>query len=1110
MSAYQQLLSQIESFIKRFYLNRILKGVFLFVGVFLLALLLFSSLEYIGRFGKLVRGTFFFLFVGLNLFWLWFYVINPLLKLNKIGKRLSPLEASKIIASLIPSISDKVLNTLQLENRFSVGNIELIGAAIEQKSSELSTISFAEAIPLKENKKYAKYVLPIFGVFLLIVLINPNIIGSGSKRLINYNHVFVEPAPFEFVWKNAQNNLEEGKELVLSLELKGKGFPEKVFVVSNYGKFLLNRTGKNTFEYQFPSLSKSLDFHFEGGGFNSKEHLVSVFGSSQLGELKVKLLYPSYTGKKPEEVLNPVLMTVPEGTKIQFMGSAENSALMKWVFTDTQMVFKNLDYDFSYKVFHTQKLAVKIQNKYSKAWKSEEKIIEVVPDEFPVINVKETIDTTNEFLRYFEGFANDDYGVNGVYLVTQISRGNETLPATKNKVSGVGLSGGDFYHYIDISKLSLTAGDVLNYYFVVYDNDGVHGSKSSSSTRFSYKVPTKEMLEENRENSLSNAQSGFSEVQKEMLSFKKKMDDLRKSNINNSDVWKKKDLLSDLMNQQQELEKKLQNMNKDLEKTMKEKELFDKLNPELLAKQELLKKMLDEVMDDELKKLLEDLAKLMEQNNTEKIEEKMKDMELSNEEMNREMDRTLEMLKKMEVDEKLDKTIDKLKELTQKQEQLKKDIENGLDKQDAKSQQDSLNKNFEDVKKDLQDLEKKNEALERPLKLDTKKELQESIKSEMQDASDKLDKGNDKKAGQSQQQAGDDLESLQTSLQAQKEQNQQQQASEDMETIRAILENLMTLSFDEESLMNTIVSTNTSDPISNKLARKQKGLMSDYSVVKDSLVALSKRVPQASKYIDERLKVIDGNYASVMSVWGEKDFRTVGTKLQLVMTAYNDLALMLNESLEQMQAKMRQKSGGSGSCNNPGGKSPKPNPGEGMQGMKEALKEQLKKMQEGEKGKGGEGNKPGEGMGMPGGMSNKEIAKMAAQQSAIRKALEDLKQELNNQGKGAGDKLNPLLKELEQQEKDLVNKNTKQLVERQKQILTHMLESEKALQEREQDNKRESKEGENLENSNLIQFLEYKRKKEAEIELLRSKIPSLNYYYRQRADAYFNNVQRND
>jgi hypothetical protein len=178
--------------------------------------------------------------------------------------------------------------------------------------------------------------------------------------------------------------------------------------------------------------------------------------------------------------------------------------------------------------------------------------------------------------------------------------------------------------------------------------------------------------------------------------------------------------------------------------------------------------------------------------------------------------------------------------------------------------------------------------------------------------------------------------------------------------------------------------------------------------------------------------------------------------------------------------------------------------------MKEALKEQLKKMQDGEKGKGGEGNKLGEGMGMPGGMSNKEIAKMAAEQSAIRKALEDLKQELNNQGKGAGDKLNPLLKELEQQEKDLVNKNTKQLVERQKQILTHMLESEKALQEREQDNKRESKEGENTENSNLIQFLEYKRKKEAEIELLRSKVPSLNYYYRQRADAYFNNVQRND
>ena len=70
------------------------------------------------------------------------------------------------------------------------------------------------------------------------------------------------------------------------------------------------------------------------------------------------------------------------------------------------------------------------------------------------------------------------------------------------------------------------------------------------------------------------------------------------------------------------------------------------------------------------------------------------------------------------------------------------------------------------------------------------------------------------------------------------------------------------------------------------------------------------------------------------------------------------------------------------------------------------------------------GTKPGsgqQGMGMLG-LGNKEIAKMAAEQTAIRQRLEQLRNEMNKEGQGKGNQLNPLIKELEQQEKDLINK----------------------------------------------------------------------------------------
>lgn len=50
------------------------------------------------------------------------------------------------------------------------------------------------------------------------------------------------------------------------------------------------------------------------------------------------------------------------------------------------------------------------------------------------------------------------------------------------------------------------------------------------------------------------------------------------------------------------------------------------MDKELLEKQEMIEKLLDELMDDELKKLLEDLEKLLQQNDKEQVKEKWKSL----------------------------------------------------------------------------------------------------------------------------------------------------------------------------------------------------------------------------------------------------------------------------------------------------------------------------------------------------------------------------------------------------------------------------------------------------------------------------------------------------
>ena len=203
-------------------------------------------------------------------------------------------------------------------------------------------------------------------------------------------------------------------------------------------------------------------------------------------------------------------------------------------------------------------------------------------------------------------------------------------------------------------------------------------------------------------------------------------------------------------------------------------------------------------------------------------------------------------------------------------------------------------------------------------------------------------------------------------------------------------------------------------------------------IVKDSLLALAKRQPKIASFIDKELNAIESNQRLSVEDIDDHRKKDLNKHQQLVMTSYNNLALLLNEALQSMQSQMQSEMSGSGSCNNPGKGRPKPGQSMSTGDMKEMLKKQLEQMQKGPNPGGDKpgdkpGNKPGSQPGSsPGnsgqnmlGLGNKEMAKMAAEQTAIRQRLEQLRNEMNKDGKGLGNQLNPLIKELEEQIEEL-------------------------------------------------------------------------------------------
>jgi hypothetical protein len=1119
MDAFQNLLNQIDSFIRKYYKNQLIKGFLLFTSFFLFSFLLTSVSEYFGHFGQRTRAFFFFTFLVINGIILVNYMIIPVLKLISFGKRINRYQAAEIIGSFFPEISDRLKNTLQLKDSLdsNEGNIELLRASVAQRSETLNVVSFSNAINYQENKKYLKYLLPVFLLFSAVYYFAPNWVLEGTERVVNYTEEYKPKAPFTFHLQNTNLQIEEGQDFKVVIRLKGSEFPEQVYLISESGKFLMEKTAKNEFTVWLKKVKNTTQFYVQGNEFFSQKYTLNVIGKAVIGKLQAKLIYPKYLGKNPELIQNSGDLTVPEGTSIEWTVLTKNTAFVDFIFNDVSQRNTKNPFAIQKTIKDASRGKIEFSNSVTKKIDSTSFLISVIKDAFPSIQVEEFSDSIKDGIRYFSGQVADDYGLNSLNFVYTVYSENAKPRSNTLKVKAVNGTQLGFDFAVDFRRENVKLKDRIEYYFIVGDNDGVNGSKFTKSQTYTYELPTLEELNDQREKDQAELQKEMNDIINKTQDFQNKVEKLKKEMMNSKSTdWDKLNKVEELKKEQQNLQESLEKLKEEMNQSMEEKNQLSEMDKELLEKQEMIEKLMEEVMDEELKKLLDDLMKLMEQNNKEEIKKEIDKIDQSAEDMKKQLDRSLEMLKRLQVNEKIDDIEKELKELAKSQEELKKDIQDKkLTDEEAVKKQEELNKKFDDLKKELDELNKLNEKLDKPMNLGDTESSEEKISEDMQESKENLQNGKDKKAGEKQKSAADEMKKLAEQLDKQQQEANKQQQEEDIDLLRNILESLITLSFNQEEVMNKFSKVSDSDPAYKKYGRQQRRIIDDTKIVKDSLLALAKRQPKIASFIDKELNAIEANHDLAVDDIDEHRRRDLNKHQQLAMTSYNNLALLLNESLQSMQQQMQSMMEGSGQCNNPGKKG-RPKSGQNMSSddMKQMLKKQLEQMQKGpnqggkepgdKEGKEGKpGNKPGEG-GMNG-MGSKEIAKMAAEQNAIRQRLEQLKKELNKEGKGQGNQLNPLIKELEEQEKQIINRKfNNELINRQKEILTRLLESEKALMNRGFEEKRESKTGKDNFSGNKINFDEYNKEKLKQTEILRSADPLYKKYYKDKANQYFN------
>lgn len=1124
MSAYQQLIQKLDDFIRKYYKNQLLKGLIYSVALGFTLFLAVTAAEYFGRFSTPVRAVLLFGFSAALLFILGKYIFLPLGKLFKLGNTISHDQAAQIVGTHFTEVKDKLLNTLQLKKLADEnGHNDMLQAAIEQKTAELRPVPFVNAVNLGDNKKYLKYAALPLGVFVFILFAAPSIITDGTKRVVNYGKEFKPEAPFSFSLNQGLTAVEN-EDFDIEVALGGQEIPQNVYVEYDGARFRMNAEGKTKFSHTVKKVNKTFSFKLFADGFYSDAYTVNVVPKPTLAGLKIRLEYPAYLNKPGEVLTGTGDMTVPEGTRVQWTMSTRNTDELILLLRDTAVRLKTQEnkVQFAQKVKNTLPYALTGKNGFMEHGDTNRYLITVIADEYPSIAVEENRDSLYPTLYYFRGEVADDYGFRGLSFHYKKQK-----PGTTDEKDGgytvkpLGINGSQnrqpFLHAFNFTELNPEPGDEIVYFFTVYDNDGVNGSKSARTAKRVFRVPTVEELALEDQKSSESIKNSLTESIRDAEKIRKEANELNKSLLQKKSMdWQDRKKVEELLKKQRELEQQIEELKKENEQKNRLKNEFQKPDEQQLEKQKEMEKLLDELMNEELKKMLEELEKLMQQDKN-KLQEELKDMQFNSEDLKKQLERTLELYKQMEFDQKLEQTIEKLDKVAEEQKNLAKETakENAGDpkkQEQLQQKQEEVNKKFEEVRKDIEDLNKKNEALEnkREELKDTKPQEQD-IQQEQQKAGEQMQNQQNKKAGQSQQNAGEKMEQLSQQMKQMQGEMEQNQQSEDLEALRQILDNLMRLSFDQEELMETIRKTNPNSPKYKELAQQQRKLKDDSKIIEDSLFALSKRVPEIKASVNKEIADIKRNMDDAVQNLSDRETPQALTRQQYTMTSVNNLALMLSEAIENAQQQMQmQMKKGNKACSKPGQGMPSQGEMKKLQEAQKKLSEQMHKMaQQMQQGKEGQQQKPGGQQKQPGqqgtqGEMSKDFAKMAAEQEMIRKQMQEMYEKMGDPGQRK--MMQDIMNKMEENETDLYNKRiNQQTMMRQRDIEIKMLESEKALREQEQDEQRESKEG-TQPALNAEQYQQYLRLKEKQTELLRTVPPALKPYYKQKVSDYFNKL----
>jgi len=812
------------------------------------------------------------------------------------------------------------------------------------------------------------------------------------------------------------------------------------------------KSGERAWSLLLRNVKDDLHYKVRAAGQETKIYALTVRDLPRATGYRVRYDYPAYTGLKSEES-HAVTgdLAAPRGTRAHLVVTLSRSVRSGALVFDaarTQVAAQPGERlaSFTMPIRSDDRYAIRLEDPRGRRVDLGPFEVRAIPDRPPTVSVLapgSVEDVGRDMTATVIAGATDDYGVKRILIRYKVRDGAEKTE-TLHEEKGTSRELAVRYTWA-LQGFSLLPGEEIEYRIGAMDGNAVDGAQTTWSDARILRFPSAteilaSMSGERDETirSLENAWQDAKDLQKKAEELSRDLGRTREM------TWEKQQEAQKTLEGQQQLQDKIDKVADKLSQDAEKLAQSRALNAELAQKIQELHQILSQIKDQSLQRSIQRLQDALKKMSPDQMEAALQNLKMNQEQVMRSLERTIEMLKQIRTEEKMEAASERAAEMERRQIALNDSLSRARRPEETKSLTKGQRENQKlsaEERAALDSLAADLRAMD-PEAAKESKRLAEELSEQgalpdFQKTSEQMEQGDRESAQSSAERLKQRLEQLRKGVDKMRKNFQDKRKNELAKKMEAAAQDLLEIGRLEQATLHDQESS-----LSDR-AETQKGLQDATESVTKRIADIAKQTFHVTPDVGQALGRALTNQSNSVGRYSEQDLAGGLMAGKEAAIALNQAAAGMLRSRQQMQS-----SGGS-----PTGFQEAMERLQGLAGEQESLNNESMGMMPGEgQQEGNQGSRLREGAGQA-------LQRMAAEQEAIRRGLEETMQKLGKNGGTMGN-LGQVADEMKKVEQDLrggrLNPET---TERQQRILSRLLDAPRSVEKRDYSRKRQSRPG---------------------------------------------------